>query len=115
MLQHGQTLQSWLRSDLVTNESVHIECGFWIQGALQMQMFWLPQLLLSVLHRGHRRFSLADETGLEGDVFRAPTSNTLQLLMGPHSREELSQRNRPKHLQWRCQVFSTVLVPPSVS
>lgn len=58
MLQHRQTLQSWLRSHLVTNGSVHIQYGFWIQSVLQEQMFWSPELLLSVLHRSRRRLSL---------------------------------------------------------
>lgn len=108
MLQHGRTLQSWLRSGLVTNEFVHIECGFWIQGALQMQIPVASVAALCVA-RGSQEAQpgvLADETGLEDDVVRAPTPNTLQLLMDPRSGEELSQRNCPKHLQWRCQVFS---------
>lgn len=58
MLQHRQSWQSWLRSDLVTNEFAHMQCYFWIQVALQEQMFQSPQLLLSVLHRGHRRLNL---------------------------------------------------------
>lgn len=68
MLQHRQTLQSWLRSDLVTNESVHIQGGFWIQVALWMQR--LPQLLLCVAQGWQEAQPgvLADETALEDDV-----------------------------------------------
>lgn len=54
----------------MTNKSVHIQGGFWIQVALWMQRPRLPQLLLCVAQGWQEAQPgvLADETALEDDV-----------------------------------------------